>query len=96
MPPAPPSPVGRATPVDTGSPAWGFQGQRAPAEPIERGSASHATLFPAQVHELQAAVDQVEVGRLGEGVGGVLLPRPLQQDKVAGPHALLRPKLGHC
>eukprot|EP00969_Alexandrium_andersonii_P361220 15457072-Alexandrium_andersonii.AAC.1 len=46
-----------------------------------------------QIHNMQVAVDQVRVHRLGVDVGGVLLAGPLQQGEVTGAHALLHPKL---
>eukprot|EP00969_Alexandrium_andersonii_P247239 10926036-Alexandrium_andersonii.AAC.1 len=46
--------------------------------------------------ELHVAVDQVRVNRLGEDVGRVLLPRPLQKGKVPRANALLHPHLGYC
>eukprot|EP00969_Alexandrium_andersonii_P236443 10438784-Alexandrium_andersonii.AAC.1 len=47
-----------------------------------------------QVDELQVAVDQVSVNRLGEGVRRVLLPRPLQEREVPRPDSLLYQQLG--
>eukprot|EP00969_Alexandrium_andersonii_P022194 971145-Alexandrium_andersonii.AAC.1 len=70
--------------------------QHIPPEPAKPRRARSPATPPAQVDELQVAVDQVRVDRLGEDVCRFLLAGPVQQDEVSRAYALLHPQLADC